>query len=70
MDAKIMDLNGGGVLDFYQRFQQLQLQRDSSDELIKVRTLSALLCSSTFPILAPRRGAKCTVDGFFSRRIF
>lgn len=39
MDRKALDvLNGGGVIDFYQRFQQLQLQRDTSDELIKVRT--------------------------------
>lgn len=32
-----LDANGGGVIDFYQRFQQLQLQRDTSDELIKAR---------------------------------
>lgn len=32
----VMDVNGGGgILDFVQRFQQLQLQRDTSDELIK-----------------------------------
>lgn len=36
MDRKALDVNGGGVIDFYQRFQQLQLQRDTSDELIKV----------------------------------
>ncbi len=27
---------GGGIMDFVQRFQSLQLQRDTSDELIKV----------------------------------
>lgn len=33
----MMDANGGGIIDFYQRFQQLQLQRDTSDDLIKAR---------------------------------
>lgn len=49
MDLKVMDVNvasngggdggggGGGVFDFCQRFQALQLQRDTSDELIKAR---------------------------------
>ena len=27
---------GGGLMDFVQRFQNIQLQRDTSDELIKV----------------------------------
>lgn len=31
----------GGIMDFVQRFQALQLHRDSSDELIKVRARSA-----------------------------
>ncbi|PSR83236.1 hypothetical protein BD289DRAFT_288255 [Coniella lustricola] len=30
-----MEANGGGIYDFVQRFQQLQLQRDSHDDLIK-----------------------------------
>lgn len=30
-----MEANGGGVYDFIKRFQQLQLQRDSHDDLIK-----------------------------------
>lgn len=42
-----LDANGGGLIDFQQsfqqRFQQLQLQRDSSDELIKAR-LGRCLC--------------------------
>lgn len=33
----MMDANGGAFIDFYQRFQQLQLQRDSTDELIRAR---------------------------------
>lgn len=51
MDTKIMDLNGGGILDFYQRFQQLQLQRDTSDELIKVWPLPALPRSASLGYL-------------------
>jgi hypothetical protein len=30
----------GGIMDFVQRFQSLQIQRDSSDELIKVGSAS------------------------------
>lgn len=47
MDRKALDVNGGGVIDFYQRFQQLQLQRDTSDELIKV--CHTLRCTSLTP---------------------
>lgn len=38
MDREVLDANVGGLLEFYQRFQQLQLQRDTSDALIKVPT--------------------------------
>lgn len=38
MDREALDANVGGLLEFYQRFQQLQLQRDTSDALIKVPT--------------------------------
>lgn len=34
-----MGAGGGGVLDFVQRFQQLQLQRVASEDLIKVGRL-------------------------------
>lgn len=38
MDREALDANVGGLLEFYQRFQQLQLQRDTSDALTKVPT--------------------------------
>jgi hypothetical protein len=40
---------GGGIMDFVQRFQTLQLQRDTSDDLIKVgwpRSLSVAYYAS------------------------
>lgn len=41
MDRKTMD--SGNLMDFVQRFRQLQVQRDTSDELIKVRCVLAAL---------------------------
>jgi hypothetical protein len=38
MDRKKMD--GGNLLEFVQRFRQLQVQRDTNDELIKVSSVS------------------------------
>lgn len=52
----VMEVNGAGagagILDFVQRFQQLQIQRDISADLIKARRV--LSCSS-YPTPASSR---------------
>lgn len=53
MDRKTMD--GGNLMDFVQRFRQLQVQRDTSDELIKVRCVLAALLPALLPALLLRR---------------
>lgn len=66
----MMDANGGGFIDFYQRFQQLQLQRDSTDELIRVRPcpFSPTHSPPLSPSVSQGRGGK-TLDIDYSAEL-